>query len=153
MVFATSPSYPTLVIQSIQQQLSKVGIPVQIVSTTQATYLQKVQSPLHSWGNLRMGAWQGTWPDASTYLYPLFYSKSIWSSWSNAQFDTAVTAAQSTLNTTTRAHDINQALRILHSQAPAMGLWQEYDLYGVNKNVIWKPNPLENFFVAQMNWK
>ncbi len=153
MVFATSPSYPTLVIQSIQQQLSKVGIPVQIVSTTQATYLQKVQSPLHSWGNIRMGAWQGTWPDASTYLYPMFYSKSIWSSWSNAQFDTAVTAAQSTLNITARTQDINQALQVLHSQAPAMGLWQEYDLYGVNKNVVWKPNPLENFFVAQMKWK
>ena len=153
MVFATSPSYPTTVIQAVQQELSAVGIPVKIVSTTQATYLQKVQSPTHSWGNLRMGAWQGTWPDASTYLYPMFYSSSIWSSWANSQFDTAITSAQSTLNQSARQTDINQALKILHAQAPAMGLWQEYDLYGANKNLVWHPNPLENFFVAQMGWK
>ncbi len=153
MVFATSPSYPTIVIQAIQQELSAVGIPVKIVSTTQATYLQKIQSPTHSWGNLRMGAWQGTWPDASTYLYPMFYSSSIWSSWANPQFDVAIVAAQSTLNKSTRQASIDRALQILHAQAPAMGLWQEFDLYGANKNLAWQPNPLENFFVAQMGWK
>lgn len=153
LVFATSPSYPTIVIQAIQQELSAVGIPVKIVSTTQATYLQKVQSPTHTWGNLRMGAWQGTWPDASTYLYPMFYSTSIWSSWSNPQFDTAIAAAQSTLNKSVRQAAIDRALQILHDQAPAMGLWQEYDLYGASKNLAWQPNPLENFFVAQMGWK
>ena len=153
LVFATSPSYPTLVIQFIQQQLAQVGIPVKIVSTTQPTYLEKVQNPQHAWGNLRMGAWQGTWPDASTYLYPMFYSKSIWSSWSNATFDKAVVAAQSTLNTSQRTTDINTALQVMRAQAPAMGLYQEYDLYGVNKNVAWSPNPLENFFISQMKWK
>lgn len=153
LVFATSPSYPTVVVQAVQQQLAAVGIPVKIVSTTQAAYLQKVQSPSHSWGNIRMGAWQGTWPDASTYLYPLFYSKSIWSSWSNSQFDSIITQAQSTLNKSARQKDINRALTILHSQAPAMGLWQEYDLWGANKNLVWQPNPSESFFVNQMSWK
>ena len=153
MVFATSPSYPTIVIQAIQQELSAVGIPVKIVSTTQATYIQKIQSPTHSWGNIRMGAWQGTWPDASTYLYPMFYSSSIWSSWSNSQFDAAVVTAQSTLNKVARQKAIDQALLILHAQVPAMGLWQEYDLYGANKDLSWAPDPLENFFVTQMGWK
>lgn len=151
--FATSPSYPQVVIQSVQQQLGAVGINVKIVNTTQATYLEKVQSPNHSWGNIRFGGWQGTWPDASTYLYPMFYSKSIWSSWSNSSFDTAIVAAQSTLNKAQRTKYIDAALQVMHSQVPAIGLYQEYDLYGVNKNVDWQPDPLENFFVAQMKWK
>lgn len=153
LVFATSPSYPQQVIQAVQQQLAMVGIPVNIVTTTQATYLKKVQSPQHNWGNIRMGGWQGTWPDASTYIYPLFYSKSIWSSFQNSAFDKAVVAAQSTLNKGQRQKDIDQALQIIHQEVPAMGLYQEYDLYGVNKNVVWQPNSLETFYVAQMKWK
>lgn len=152
LVFATSPSYPQQVVQAVQQQLGAVGINVSIVSTTQATYLEKVQSPQHQWGNIRMGAWQGTWPDASTYIYPMFYSGSIWSSWNNAQFNKAVVAAQSTLNTAVRTKYLDQALEIMHSQAPAVGLWQEVDIYGVSKSVAWKPNPLENFFIDQMHW-
>ncbi len=152
LVFATSPAYPQPVVQAMQQQLEAVGIRVSIDSTTQATYLEKVQSPKHQWGNIRMGAWQGTWPDASTYLYPMFYSKSIWSSWSNAAFNRDVTAAQSTLHTALRTKYLDQALTIMHGQAPAMGLWQEVDIYGVNKSVTWKPNPLENFFIYQMHW-
>jgi peptide/nickel transport system substrate-binding protein len=150
--FATSPSYPTAVIEAIQANLQAVGMTVNIVNTDQATYLQDVQSPSHNWGSVRYGIWSCSCEDADGTIYPLFHTGSIWSSYSNPAFDAAVSAARSTLDTTTRLADYLKAFQILQADVPGIGLWQYYSIRAVSKQISWVPGPQQTLFVDQIHW-
>lgn len=152
LIWDTSPAYPTSVVQAIQQQLNNVGFNVQISSTDQATYLKKVQSPTHDWGSIRYGIWSCSCLDADGTIYPLFHTGSIWSSYSNPQFDGAVDAARTTLDSAQRTNDYKTALQILQQDVPGIGLWQYYAIDGVNSNISWDPGPQETFFIPQIKW-
>lgn len=153
LVLPTSPVFPTTVVQEIQSELEAVGLNVKIQSYAFPTFLQKVQSPSHDWGNLRYGQWSCSCLDASGTIYPLFYSHSVWSSFSNPQFDRYITAAQSTLNPALRKQDLAKALTVLQQQVPGIGLWQTDSIYGANSHLVWRPDPTESFYINQMGWK
>ena len=150
--FATSPSYPTAVIEAIQANLQAVGMTVNIVNTDQATYLKDVQSPSHNWGSVRYGIWSCSCEDADGTIYPLFHTGSIWSSYSNPAFDALVNAARSTLDTTTRLADYQKAFQILQADVPGIGLWQYYSIRAVSKQITWDPGPQQTLFVDQIHW-
>lgn len=152
LVFPTSPSYPSSVVQAIQAELEQIGFNVTISTTDQATYLKKVQSPTHDWGSIRYGIWSCSCLDADGTIYPLFHTGSIWSSYSNPAFDAAVDAARTTLNTSQREADYAKALGILQQDVPGVGLWQYYAIDGANKNISWSPGPQETFFIPQIKW-
>lgn len=153
LILPTSAVFSQAVVQEIQSELEAVGLNVQIQSYAFPTFLQKVQSPGHTWGNIRFGQWSCGCGDASGTIYPLFYSKSIWSSFSNASFDQYITAAQSTLNPTQRRQDMAQALTVLQQQVPGIGLWQTDTIYGANPHLVWQPDSQENMYINQMSWK
>ncbi len=153
LVFPTSPAFSPTVVQAIQADLEAVGFRVSIVTTDQPTFLQKIQSPAHNWGQIRYGIWNCGCADADGTIYPLFHSGSVWSSYSNAQFDQLVTAARTTLNTAQRKQDYREAFAVLQKTVPAVGLWQYYAIYGVNKNITWNPGPQETLFIPQIHWK
>ncbi|MDQ0189881.1 hypothetical protein JI721_05205 [Alicyclobacillus cycloheptanicus] len=148
--FDTSPSYDQRVVQAIQAELGQIGIKVKIDNMDQSTYLEKVQSPSHNWGSIRMGLWSCACMDADGTIYPLFHSGTVWSSYSNPKFDAAVTAARTTTNTAARLADYQQAFNILQQDVPGVGLWQVDALYGATKNLQWTPDAQENFFVQDM---
>lgn len=152
LVFATSPAYPTSVVQAIQSQLTQIGFKVTISTTDQATYLKKVQSPTHNWGSIRYGVWSCSCLDADGTIYPLFHTGSIWSSYSNPKFDAAVNAARNTLNTAQRQADYTTGLNILQQDLPGIGMWQYYAIDGANKHISWTPGPQETFFIPQIKW-
>ncbi|MHB1681353.1 MAG: ABC transporter substrate-binding protein [Bacilli bacterium] len=151
--FATSPSYDQTVVQTIQAELGQIGIKVNIVNTDQATYLQKVQSPSHNWGSIRMGLWSCGCLDADGTIYPLFHTGSIWSSYSNSKFDAAVTAARTTTNVAQRLSDYKTAFQILQKTVPGVGMWQADSIYGASDHLKWAPDAQEDFFVQNMQWK
>lgn len=150
--FATSPSYPTSVIEAIQANLQAVGMTVNIVNTDQATYLKDVQSPSHNWGSIRYGIWSCSCEDADGTIYPLFHTGSIWSSYSNPAFDALVEAARSTLDTATRLADYQKAFQILQADVPGIGLWQYYSIRAVSKQITWDPGPQQTLFINQIHW-
>ena len=152
LVFATSPAYPSSLVQAIQAELQAVGFTVTISTTDQATYLKKVQSPAHDWGSIRYGIWSCSCLDADGVIYPLFHTGSIWSSYSNPAFDTAVQAARTSLDSTQRLSDYATALNILQQDLPGIGLWQYYAIDGANKHISWTPGPQETFFIPQIKW-
>jgi peptide/nickel transport system substrate-binding protein len=41
---------------------------------------------------------------------------------------------------------------MLYTEAPWVFLWQQHDLYGVNKRVNWAPHPAEKIFVHDAAW-
>ncbi|GGE27042.1 ABC transporter substrate-binding protein [Pullulanibacillus camelliae] len=151
--FASSPAYDQRVIQAIQGDLSQVGIKVKIASTDQATFLKKVQDPSHNWGSIRMGNWSCSCLDADGTIYPLFHSNTIWSSYSNKNFDTIVEQARTTTDEDQRKEAYQKAFQILQDDVPGIGLYQAYAIYGGSKHLQYKPDAQENFFVADMKWK
>lgn len=143
---------PNLV-QAIQSELADAGLKVTIQNVPGPTYLLKVQSPQHNWGNLTLLGWSCSCGDAGGLLYPLFYSKSLWSSWSNPEFDTHIAAAESTLSEQRRKAEFNRALEIIAQQVPAIGMYQQESIYGANAHLVWQPNPQSNIFLNEMGWK
>lgn len=151
--FDTSPSYSQSLVQAVQGDLTKVGINVKIVSTDQATYLKKVQSPTHEWGSIRFGRWSCSCLDADGTIYPLFRTGSIWSSYSNPQYDKLVDDARNTIDSGQRTSDYTKAFDILQKDAPAVGMYQDYAIYGATKHLAWKPDAQESFYLFQMRWQ
>lgn len=152
LVFRTSPSYPTDVIQGIQSELEAVGMKVKIVSTDQPTYLTEVQSPKHNWGSLRYGTW-GVAPDADAIIYTLFRTGTIWSSFSNKAFDADVDAGRVTLNTSQRDADYARALTIMQNEVPTVPLWQLDAISGANKHLNFSLDSLEHIYLLDVHWQ
>lgn len=150
IVFTTSPTYDQRIVQAVQGQLAQVGINVKIQSYDFGTYLQRIQSPRHDWGDLRFGQWSCACLDADGVIYPLFHTGSIWSSFSDPAFDKAADAARSTLDPAARKADYAAALEVLQRQVPGVPLWQVYALYGASRALRWHPTPDEQLFVFDM---
>lgn len=150
IVMATSPTYDPNIVQAIQADIQATGLNVSIVNSDQATYLKKVQSPTHDWGSIRFGQWSCSCLDADGTIYPLFHSNTIWSSYSNPQFDTLVEQARQTTDDAKRKSDYSQALQILDQDLPGVGLFQISAIYGAAKNVQFAPDAQEALFVADM---
>jgi peptide/nickel transport system substrate-binding protein len=150
VVMATSPSYDPEIVQAIQANLQDVGLKVEIQNTDQATYLQKVQSPQHTWGSIRFGQWSCSCEDSDGTVYPLFHSGTVWSSYTNPQFDSLVDQARQTLDVKTRTTLYQQAYQLLNQDLPGIGLFQFVAIYGAAKGVQWKPDAQQSFFVANM---
>ncbi|MHB8618128.1 MAG: ABC transporter substrate-binding protein, partial [Chloroflexota bacterium] len=130
--FATSPAYNQTLIQAMQGDLTKLGLTVKIVSTDQATYLKKVQSPGRNWGSIRFGRWSCSCLDADGTIYPLFHSGSVWSSYTNPQLDKLLNGARTTTDSAQRIKDYGQAFQILQRDVPGVGLFQEDAIYGAS---------------------
>ena len=152
MTFITSPAYNQVIVQAIQGDLARVGMKVKISTSDQATYLKKIQSPAHDWGDIRYGRWSCSCLDADGTLYPLFHAGTIWSSYSNRTVDQLLDAARTATNKATRLKAYDEVLTILQKDAPAMGLYQDYAIYGASSHLQWRPDPQESFYVMQMRW-
>ncbi|HEX4223641.1 MAG TPA: ABC transporter substrate-binding protein [Pseudonocardiaceae bacterium] len=150
ITMATSPSYDPEIVQAIQANLQDVGLKVQIQNTDQATYLEKVQSPQHNWGSIRFGQWSCSCEDSDGTIYPLFHTGTVWSSYTNPQFDSLVDQARQTLDQSSRNSLYKQAYQLLGQDLPGVGLFQFVAIYGAAKDVRWKPDAQQSFFVADM---
>jgi peptide/nickel transport system substrate-binding protein len=153
ITFASSPAYDQRVVQAVQGDLKKVGIEVSIKILDQPTYLKTIQDPAHDWGEISFGIWSSGTMDAHGTLLPLFRTDSIWSSFSNAEFDAAVDTAAKTTDKATRLQEYKKALQIIQEEVPAIGLWQNYTLSAASKQLEWQPNAQESFFIQDMKWK
>jgi peptide/nickel transport system substrate-binding protein len=152
LVFTTSPTYDQRIVQAIQGQLQQAGITVRLQSYDFGTYLQKIQSPQHDWGDLRYGQWSCACLDADGVIYPLFHTGSIWSSFSDPSFDAAVDAARSTLDVHARTAEYATALQVLQKDVAGVPLWQVVALYGASRTLRWHPTVDEQLFVADMSF-
>ena len=150
--FLTSPVYDRRLNEAVQQMLSDIGLKVQIVMLDQPTYLHRRQGTPEEAGGLSQGRWSCACQDADGVIFPLFRTGSIWSKYSNPQFDKLVDDARSTLDEPTRRNDYRQAFQILHDDVPGIGLFQDVALYGARPQLKWQPTANEAMFVFDMKW-
>jgi len=151
--FPASPAYSPQLLQAIQSELQAVGFTVNITNTDQATYLKKVQSPQHDWGSVRFGRWSCSCLDADGVIYPLFRTGTVWSSYSNPEFDAAVDAGRTSTDEAQRKVDYNKAFTILNRDLPGIGLFQEDAIYGATSKLSWKPDAVESLYLDQMSFQ
>ncbi|MBX3192502.1 MAG: ABC transporter substrate-binding protein [Labilithrix sp.] len=109
--------------QVFQQQLAKIGIRLELRLTSYATLLalrgRRKQAAIGP------GFWQQDYPEASTFLEPLFHGRSIndadannWSFYENARFDELVDRARKDPDVEVRRTYYREAQRIVCDEAP-----------------------------------
>lgn len=152
LAFPASPAYNPQLIQAIQSDLQAVGFTVDITNTDHATYLQKVQDPAHNWGSIRFGRWSCSCLDADGVIYPLFRTGTVWSSFSNPEFDAAVDRGRTTTDEEERVAAYDEAFAILDEELPGIGLMQEYAIYGATSSLRWEPDAVESMYLDQMSF-
>jgi peptide/nickel transport system substrate-binding protein len=133
--------------------LGDIGLKVNISSTDQPTFLKRRQGNPNEAGSMSTGNWSCACQDADGVIYPLFRSGSIWSKYSNPDYDAAVDAARATLDEGKRLADYKKAFQLLERDVPGIGLYQNVAIYAARKELQWQPTPNESFFVFDMKWQ
>jgi peptide/nickel transport system substrate-binding protein len=151
--FLTSPTYDRRLNEAVQQMLGEIGLKVEINVVDQATYLRRRQGTPEEASSLSQGRWTCACQDADGVIWPLFHSGSIWSKFSNPEFDAEVDAARGTLDESKRLEHYRRAFQILHDELPAIGLFQDFIIYLARRELQWTPTANEAFFIMDMKWQ
>jgi peptide/nickel transport system substrate-binding protein len=137
------------VCQAIAAQMAKGGFKVELISQEWAIFWGKEgvnggKLPLYYIG-------RGSLLDADT-LYDQYFrtGTSKRAAYSNPEFDKLIEDEQKTYDRKKRAAILRQAGKILMEDVPFVPLFNLADLYGVARNVEWKPPPDEKLLVADM---
>ena len=153
LVLITAPVFDQRVVQALQQMLTEVGLRVRISSSDMQTYLRRSTGPAEDAGDIAFGRWSCACQDADGMLEPLFHSRSIWSTFRNAEMDAALEAARSTLDANVRLQHYRRVHQIIESEVPMVPLYQAAILYGASRNLQWQPTPNESLFINRMRWR
>lgn len=149
----TSPVYDRRLNEAVQQMLGDVGLKAEIVMVDQPTYLKRRQGTPAEGGQLSQGRWSCACQDADGVIFPLFRTGSIWSKFSNAEFDAEVDAARVILDEKQRLVHYRRAFEILREEVPGIGLFQDVAIYAARPQLTWTPTANEAFFIADMGWR
>lgn len=153
ITFLTSPAYDRRLNEAIQQMLADVGLNVDIQVVDQPTYLRRRQGTPEEAGSLLQGRWSCACQDADGVIFPLFRTGSIWSKYSNPEFDREVDAARVTLDEPARLAHYRRAADIMREDVPGVGLFQDVAIYGAKPQLKWTPTANEAMFVMDMKWQ
>jgi peptide/nickel transport system substrate-binding protein len=152
ITFLTSPAYDRRLNEAVQQMMADIGLVVDITVIDQPTYLRRRQGTPEEAGALSQGRWSCACQDADGVIFPLFRSGSIWSKFSNPDFDATVDAARAVLDPKKRLELYHHAFEILREEVPGIGLFQDVAIYAARKELKWTPTANEAFFVMDMKW-
>jgi len=135
--------------QVIAAQMAKAGFRVKIVSQEWAIFWGKEgvnggKLPFYYIG-------RGSLTDADT-VYDQYFRTGTTRRviYSNPEFDRLIVEEQKTADHKKRVALLQQAGKILMEDVPFVPLYHLADLYGVAKNVVWKPRPDEKVLAFNM---
>jgi peptide/nickel transport system substrate-binding protein len=120
--------------EAIAGQLTKASIRTTVRVFEWTTYLNK-HVYIHAADPMFLIGWGNTNWDADGTLFPLWRSGQPLANFSNPDFDGLVEDAKANMDPRARLDRYARALRVFMDEAPAIPLYQQMDLYGVNKRV------------------
>jgi len=123
--------------EAIAGQLTKAGIRTKVRVSEWTTYLNKYVY-IHAADPMFLIGWGNTTWDADGTLFPLWRSGQPLANFSNADFDGLLDQAKVSMDSKARLELYRKALQIFMDEAPAIPLYQQMDLYGVNRRVSFK---------------
>jgi peptide/nickel transport system substrate-binding protein len=125
------------VAEAIAGQLTKAGIRTTLRTFEWGTYLNNM-AYVHKAGPVWLIGWGTATYDAETVYVPLFRSGKILSNYHNADFDGMIDQAQTVMDSKKRLELYYKINRLWVDDAAAMPLYQQLDLYGATKRMVWK---------------
>jgi peptide/nickel transport system substrate-binding protein len=125
------------VAEAIAGQLTKAGIRTTLKTFEWGTYLNTM-AYVHKAGPVWLIGWGTATYDAETVYVPLFRSGKILGNYHNADFDGMIDQAQTMMDAKKRLELYHRINRLWVDDAAAMPLYQQLDLYGATKRMVWK---------------
>jgi peptide/nickel transport system substrate-binding protein len=125
------------VAEAVTGQLNKAGIRTTLKTYEFVNYLNNMVY-VHKAGPVWLIGWGTPTIDAETVYQPLFKSPNIFVNWHNEDFNRMVEEAQSIMDEKKRLEQYHRINKLWVEEMPAVPLYQQIDLYGVNKRVSWK---------------
>jgi peptide/nickel transport system substrate-binding protein len=151
--FLTSPTFDQRIVQAIVQELSDVGLKVNVESVDFATYLQRVQSEKSKQPAISFGRWSCACQDADGISFPLLHSSSSFSALSDPKIDALLDTARNTLDQQKRLDAYRQVAEAVVKDVPIVPLYQAAVIYGANEKLDFKPTANESFFLNRVRWQ
>jgi len=125
------------VAEAVAGQLTKAGIRTTVRTFEFVTYLNTMVY-VHKAGPVWLIGWGQGAMDAEGIYVPLFRTGSTLSNYHNADFDGMVDEAQTTMDDKKRLALYHRINRLWIEDAAAVPLYQQLDLYGASRRLVWK---------------
>jgi peptide/nickel transport system substrate-binding protein len=125
------------VAEAVTGQLTKAGIKTTLRTHEFVSYLNNMVY-VHKAGPMWLIGWGTPTVDAETVYVPLFRSGNIFANWHNEDFDRMLDEAQTIMDEKKRLEQYHRINKLWVEETPAIPLYQQIDLYGANKRLVWK---------------
>ena len=125
------------VAEAVTGQLNKAGIRTTVKTYEFVNYLNNLVY-VHKAGPVWLIGWGTNSMDAETIYGPLFKTPGIFVNWHNEDFNRMFEEAQSIMDEKKRLAEYHRINKLWIEEMPAVPLYQQIDLYGVTKRVVWK---------------
>jgi peptide/nickel transport system substrate-binding protein len=125
------------VAEAVTGQLNKAGIKATLKTYEWVNYLNNMVY-VHKAGPVWLIGWGTNSMDAETVYGPLFKSPGVFVNWHNEDFNRMVDEAQTIMDEKKRLAQYHRINKFWIDEMPAVPLYQQVDLYGVNKRLNWK---------------
>ena len=140
------------VAEAVTGQLNKAGIKTTLKTYEFVNYLNNMVY-VHKAGPVWLIGWGTPTMDAETIYQPLFKAPGIFVNWHNDDFNRMVEEAQTIMDEKKRLEQYHRINKLWVEEMPAVPLYQQVDLYGVNKRVNWKARSDEVIQAYNMSLK
>ncbi|MGQ0571166.1 MAG: ABC transporter substrate-binding protein [Armatimonadota bacterium] len=135
--------------EAIASSLGRIGIKARVQVNEWGTHLDKIIN--RRTGELFYLGW-GPALEAQGTIAELFRPDRTYSGFGTSDLTLEINKAIPIVDRTKRRAAWSRIQVMLYTEAPWIFLWQQHDLYGVNKRVDWKPHPAEKIFVHDAAW-
>ena len=150
--FLVGTFFDQRVAQAIQQQLRTAGFDVNIVLVDTLSFLKQIQAGAPNGPTLALVTSSCACQDADGALYSLFRSGGSWSIIDNKEIDSLLDNARAGLDEKRRLADYEKVGEFIANDVPTVPLYQMVAIFGVAKQLNWRPTPNESFFLNRMSW-
>src|SRR5262245_47083249 len=140
------------VAEAVAGQLTKAGIKTTLKTYEFVNYLNNMVY-VHKAGPVWLIGWGHPTMDAEAIYVPLFKSPNIFVNWHNEDFNGMVEEAQSQMDEKKRLTQYQRISKLWIEEVPAIPLYQQIDLYGANKRLVWKARSDELIRASDMALK
>ena len=123
--------------EAVAGQLNKAGIKTTLKTYEFVSYLNNMVY-VHKAGPVWLIGWGHPTMDAEAIYVPLFKSPGIFVNWNNEDFNGMVEQAQTQMDEKKRYAEYQRINKLWIEDVPAIPLYQQIDLYGANKRLVWK---------------
>jgi peptide/nickel transport system substrate-binding protein len=128
--------------EAIAGMLTAVGIRTKVNAVEFGVFAKQTQA--HQIPELMYAAWGNAHFDVLQTVQAVLRSGEMFSWYSNKQMDDLIDAAKQTVDPKKHEDLLRRLLRLMYDDPPFGFLYNQRDIYGVNKRLVWEPRSDED---------